>query len=163
MLSCIVAVSKNNVIGKNNKLLWHIKEDLQYFKETTTNHTIIMGRKTFESLPGILPNRKHIVITRNKEFKVNNKNVEISNNIDLIVEKYKNSLNEAFIIGGGDIYEKTLPMCSKLYLTRIHKNFDGDVFFPQLDLAKFTLITKSNTKKDIKTQLDFTFEVYKLA
>lgn len=162
MLSCIVAVAKNNAIGKNNKMLWYIKEDLQYFKEITMNHTIIMGRKTFESLPGILPNRKHIVITRNKDFNVDNENVEIINNIDEIVDKYKNSLDEAFIIGGGDIYKKTLPMCSKLYLTRVNKDFNGDVFFPEVDLNKFKLISKSTTKKDIKSQLDFTFEVYQL-
>lgn len=161
MISCIVAVAENNAIGKNNKLLWHIKEDLNYFKEVTMHNKIIMGRKTFESLPRILPGRHHIVITNNKQFYVNEENVEIEHNIFNVLERYKDSSEEVFIIGGGLIFQQTLPVCSKLYITKIHKSFEADVFFPTLDFNNYSLIKKSNMHTDIKSSLNFTFEIYK--
>ena len=106
MISIIVAKAQNNIIGGNNKLLWHISDDLKRFKEITSGNIIIMGRKTFESLPGVLPNRKHIILTRDKNFSVDNENVEVIHNADQIINNYKNSPVEAFIIGGGEIYKE---------------------------------------------------------
>ena len=105
MLSIIVAKASNDVIGGDNKLLWHISNDLKRFKEITSNHTIIMGRKTFESLPKVLPNRHHIVITRDKNFKVDSEEVTIVNDISDIISKFKDSEEEIFVIGGGEIYK----------------------------------------------------------
>ncbi len=129
MLSIIVAVSQNNIIGCNNKLVWDLKDDLKRFKRITINHTIIVGRKTFNSLPFVLPKRKHIVITKDKGFKFKHKDVYIEHNLKEIIEKYKNEEKEYFIIGGGEIYKQTLPYVNKIYLTKVMKHFDGDTFF----------------------------------
>ncbi|MGL5087192.1 MAG: dihydrofolate reductase [Clostridium sp.] len=157
MLSIIVATARNNVIGGDNKLLWHISEDLKRFKEITTGKTIIMGRKTFESLPGILPNRKHVVLTRDKNFKVDSKMVEVIHNLDEIVSTYSQSDNEAFIIGGGQIYESALPFAQKLYLTKIKKDFAGDTKFPLINKAEWTIEYTSEEKIDPKNELKFEF------
>ena len=100
MISIIVAISKNNVIGKDNKLLWNIPEDLKHFKEITLNSKIIMGRKTFESLPGILPKRQHIILTKNKNYKVNSKEVKIVYDFKTIISDFYDSDEEVFVIGG---------------------------------------------------------------
>ena len=132
MLSIIVAKAKNNIIGKNNKLIWNISDDLKRFKKITKNHTIIMGRKTFESLGRVLPNRKHVVLTHNLDFEINNENVEIVNSIHDL-DKYINSKEECFVIGGGLIYNLLLPYTQKLYITEIYEEFSGDTFFPKIN------------------------------
>lgn len=157
MLSIIVAKANNDVIGGDNKLLWHISKDLKRFKEITTGHTIIMGRKTFESLPKVLPNRKHIVITRDKNFKVDSDMVHIVNDISTVLEKFKDSDEEAFVIGGGEIYKSLLPYCKKIYLTRVYKNFEGDTIFPNLDLEDWNIINKSEIFTNEKDNLKFDF------
>lgn len=142
MISLIVAVSENNAIGKNNNLLFHIKEDLAFFKKTTLNKHILMGRKTFESLPGVLPNRKHLVITRDKNYSVDNENVEVYNNLLDVINKYKESNEELFIIGGGEIYKQALDskLIDKLYITKVDKIVnDADVFFPQISEKEYSL------------------------
>ena len=108
MLSIIVAIAKNNVIGKDNKLIWHLPEDLKRFKRLTTNHNIIMGRKTFESLGRVLPNRKHIVLCNDMKLDINDENVEIMDNIDKLKE-YEEAEEENFVIGGATIYKLLLP------------------------------------------------------
>ena len=113
MLSIIVAVANNNVIGKDNKLIWHLPEDLKRFKALTTGHTIIMGRKTFESLGRVLPNRKHIVLCNDVNLNIENENVEVLSDISML-EKYINSAEENFVIGGATIYKLLLPKASKL-------------------------------------------------
>ena len=157
MLSIIVAVASNNIIGSNNKLLWHISEDLKRFKEITSGNTIIMGRKTFESLPGILPNRKHIVITRDKSFKVDSDMVEIVHSLDEVLTKYENSTEEAFIIGGGEIYKAALPFAKKLYLTKIKKDFEGDTIFPTLNESEWKVDFNSEEKINPKNEIRFEF------
>lgn len=142
MISLIVAISENNAIGKNNNLLFHIKEDLAFFKKTTLNKHILMGRKTFESLPGVLPNRKHLVITRDKNYSVDNENVEVCNNLLDVINKYKESNEELFIIGGGEIYKQALDskLVDKLYITKVDKIVnDADVFFPQISEKEYSL------------------------
>ena len=150
MISLIAAVDKNNAIGKDNKLLFHIKEDLLFFKETTINHTIIMGRKTFESLPGVLPLRKHIILTRDKNYKVNDPHVKIKSSLKSILEDLKDKDEEVFIIGGGEIFEQVMEsgIVDKIYLTKINKSAeDADTFFPQIPNDKFKVIdTKSLTE-----------------
>ncbi len=140
MISIIVAKTIKNYIGKDNKLLFHISEDLKRFKEITNGHKIIMGRKTFESLPKVLDNREHIIITRDKDYKVNSNKIEISNNIEEIVEKYQNSNEEVFVIGGGEIYNQLLPYTNKLYLTIIESDIEGDTKFPLLNINDWNAV-----------------------
>ena len=131
MISLIAAVDKNNAIGKDNKLLFHIKEDLLFFKETTINHTIIMGRKTFEALPGVLPLRKHIILTRDKNYTVNDPQVKIESSLKSILENLKDKDEEVFIIGGGEIFEQVMEsgLVDKIYLTKINKYVEGADYF----------------------------------
>ena len=157
MLSIIVAKANNNVIGGDNKLLWHISEDLKRFKEITSGHTIIMGRKTFESLPKVLPNRHHIIITRDKNFKVDSEAVTIINDISAVISKFKDTEEEVFIIGGGEIYRTLMPYTKKLYLTRVYKDFEGDTTFPNINYDEWKIINKSETKINPKDNLNYDF------
>lgn len=154
MLSIIVAKAKNNVIGKDNKMIWHIPDDMKRFKKLTMNHTIIMGKNTFESLGRVLPKRFHVVLTRNKNYKINNKNVLVIKNISEL-KKYINDENENFVIGGASIYKQLINKCEKLYVTQIDKDFDGDTFFPEIDNKKFKIVEKNRGPKD-----DNNFEYY---
>lgn len=157
MISISVAVAKNNIIGKDNKLIWHISEDLKRFKQITSGKTMIMGRKTFESLPGILPNREHIVVTRDKNFKVDSDKVKIVHNLDSLIKEYAHSEDEIFVIGGADIYKQVLPYTHKIYLTKIDKDFDGDTYFPEIDPNKFKVEYSSEKITDDKSKLNYTF------
>lgn len=139
MLSIIVALSENYAIGYTNKLLWHIPEDLKRFKKITYGKTIIMGRKTFESLPNVLINRKHIIITRNPNYNIKNENVLIVHNINDVL-KYEHSKEEYFVIGGGEIYTQLLPYCTKLYLTKIAYPKKGDTYFPKFNTDDYNII-----------------------
>lgn len=132
MLSIIVATDTNGGIGKDNKLLFHIREDLQRFKDLTTGHIVIMGRKTFESLPnGALPNRHNIVITTSNKVNTTSptQSLIFKNNVEELIEKYKDSEEEVFVIGGGFVYKQFLPYCKKIYLTTVKGNFEADTFF----------------------------------
>lgn len=138
----IAALSENRVIGKDNKLIWHIPDDLKHFKEKTSGHPVIMGRKTFESIGRLLPNRTNIIITRDKEYKV--EGALIVHSLDeAISTAQKNTEKEVFIIGGGQIFEQAIKIADKLYLTIIEGEFEGDAFFP--DYSNFKKITESET------------------
>ena len=139
MISLIVAKTINGYIGKDNKLLFHISNDLKRFKEITNGHKIIMGRKTFESLPGILKNRENIIITRDKNYKKEFEELKMVNDIKEIIEKYQNNNEEVFVIGGGEIYKQLLPYTNKLYLTIIEKNVVGDTKFPEINQDEWTI------------------------
>lgn len=140
-LCAIVATAENNAIGKGNDLLWHLPEDFKHFKRTTMAKPLIMGRKTFQSLPGILPGRPHIIITR-QGFE--HDGVAITGSIDeAIQEAQTHNTDEIFIIGGAQIYEQTLPLIDRLYLTRVHQNFDGDAFFPELNMNEWDIAESS--------------------
>ena len=121
MLSTIVAIANNNVIGKDNKRIWHLPEDLTRFKQITTGKNIIMGRKTFESLGRVLPNRKHIILCNDMEMDIDNENVEILDDISKL-DKYINSDEENFVIGGATIYKLLMPYVNKLYITKINQD-----------------------------------------
>lgn len=147
MLSIIVAKSKNNVIGKDNKLIWNIPDDLKRFKRLTTNHTIIMGRKTFESIGRVLPNRKHIILTTDKNYIIDNPNVQIIHSIDEL-KKYIDDEEEHFVIGGATIYKQLLSECKRLYITEIEQEFDGDTFFPEIKQDEWKITNKEIGPKD---------------
>ena len=140
MLSIIVALNENYAIGYNNKLIYHISGDLKRFKKITYGKAIIMGRKTFESLPNILLNRKHIIITRNPNYNIKSENVFVVHNIKDVI-KYEHSKEEYFIIGGGEIYAQLLPYCTKLYLTKIaSEEKKGDTYFPKFNIHNYNII-----------------------
>lgn len=159
MLSIIVATANNNVIGKDNKLIWHLPNDLKYFKELTTGKTIIMGRKTFESLPNILPNRKHVVLTRDENYKVDDERVEIIYSVEEL-NKFKNSSEEHFIIGGAEVYKLLMPIAEKLYITKIDETFEGDAFFPQVDEKDWVVVDKKTGVVDERNKLPHEFIVF---
>ena len=157
-ISIIVAIAKNNAIGKNNDLLWHISDDLKRFKKYTTNNVVIMGKNTFLSLPnGALPNRKNIVITDDITDKFENTDVVFS--IDEAIEK-ASSEKENFIIGGGMIYKQFLPLANKLYLTQINKNFDADIFFPEINFDEWKIEYEENVEKSDKNEFSHTFKIF---
>ena len=159
MLSIIVAKAKNNVIGKNNKLLWHISDDLKRFKELTTNHTIIMGRKTFESLGRVLPNRKHIVFSNNPDFKVDDENVEVVHSM-LQIQEYIESEEETFVIGGAIIYNLLMPYVKKMYVTEIDKEFEGDTFFPRINEETWKEISREKGPEDSENKFTYEYVIY---
>lgn len=159
MLSIIVAVAKNNVIGKDNKLIWHLPEDLKRFKRLTTGHTIIMGRKTFESLGRVLPNRKHVVLCNDAELSIEDENVKVLDDISKL-DKYETSEDENFIIGGASIYKLLLPKANKLYITKINQEFEGDVFFPEIDENEWQVVEREKGVKDEKNPYDYEYVTY---
>lgn len=133
-ISIIAAVGKNLELGKNNDLIWHFKEDMRFFKETTTGHTVVMGRKTFESLPKALPNRRNIVISSNPDYVA--EGAEVVTDINDIYSLAEN--DEVFIIGGGKIYSRFINDADKLYLTEIDAaQPSADVYFPSFDKAEY--------------------------
>ncbi|MDM8203634.1 dihydrofolate reductase [Faecalicoccus acidiformans] len=135
-LTMIAAIGKNNELGKDNKLLWHLPQDMKFFREQTKGHTIIMGRKTFESLPGLLPHRHHIVISRSHPDLP--KEVEIFDSPDAFIEAYQDTEEEIFVIGGAMIYKEFLPCAYRLLLTEIDQDYDADAFFPKFDQEDYT-------------------------
>ena len=159
MLSTIVAIANNNVIGKDNKLIWHLPEDLKRFKQITTGKNIIMGRKTFESLGRVLPNRKHIILCNDMEMNIDNENVEILDDISKL-DKYINSDEENFVIGGAMIYNFLMPYVKKMYVTEIKQEFDGDAFFPIIDSEEWKETSRTTGIKNEENNLDYDFVTY---
>ena len=159
MLSIVVAKAKNNIIGKDNKLLWHLSDDLKRITALTEGHTIIMGRKTFESLGRVLPNRKHIVFSNNPDFKVNDENVEVVHSL-LQIQQYIESEEEAFVIGGAMIYNFLMPYVSKMYVTEIEKEFEGDAFFPRIDDKKWKEISREKGPEDGENNFEYNYVIY---
>lgn len=160
MLSIIVAVAKNNVIGKDNKLIWHLPEDLKRFKRLTSNHTIIMGRRTFESLGRVLPNRKHVILCNDAKMNIDDENVEILDDISKL-KKYIESDDENFVIGGATIYRLLMPFANKMYITHINQEFDGDVYFPEISEEEWKIIDREPGLKDEKNPFDYEYVTYK--
>ena len=159
MLSIIVAKAKNNIIGKNNKIIWNIPDDKKRFKNITENHVIIMGRKTFENLDGILSNRKHVVMTQNNVLKVENENVEIAHDV-MDLKEYVNSDEECFVIGGAMIYNLLMPYVEKLYVTEIDKDFEGDSFFPKIKEEDWKEIERIEGPQDGENNFKYEYVTY---
>jgi dihydrofolate reductase len=157
MIIMIAAVAENNALGKNNDLLWHLPNDFKRFKEITSGHHIIMGRKTFESFPKPLPNRTHVIISRQKDF---------SKEGCIVVQDLENALavcpknQDVFIIGGGEIYKQFLPFADQLDITRVHDSFDADVYFPEIDLEIWQLSSETFQQKDEKHLFDYSFQTF---
>lgn len=158
MLSIIVAIALNNVIGKDGRLIWHMPTDLKRFKKITDNGTMIMGRKTFESLPGVLPGRKHIVLTSDLNYKVDSDMVEVIHDISEI-DKYIYSEEEYFLVGGGELYRKLLPYTDRLYITWIGMEYEGDTYFSEINSDEYQLINEEEVA-DEKTGVKLTFADY---
>ena len=157
-LTIIVAAAENNAIGKDNNLIWHLSDDLKRFKQLTNGHHIIMGRKTFESFPKPLPNRTHIVITRNVNYQAP-KGVIVVNSLEAAINAVKND-KQPFIIGGGEIYKQALDIASIIELTRVHDQFEADTFFPKIDTSLWEQTANTFHKKDDKHKYDFSFLTY---
>lgn len=157
-LIIIVAAAENNAIGKDNKLIWHLSDDLKRFKALTSGHHIIMGRKTFESFPKPLPKRTHVVISRQKDYKVPD-GVKLVNSLEDAILTSKNDTKN-FIIGGGEIYKQALPIADKIELTRVHENFEGDTFFPNIDSTFWKETANYLHKKDEDHDYEFSFITY---
>ncbi len=159
IISTIVAAAENGVIGKDNRIPWYLSADLKYFKKTTLNHHIIMGRKCFESIGKPLPKRTNIVITRNPFFIATG--CIVVNSIEEALEIAQgNGENEAFIIGGGMIYEQSQEYWDRVYYTAVHADVEGDIFFPKLDSQKWTEVKSEAHKADKKNDFDYTFKVF---
>lgn len=159
MISIIVAVSENQVIGRDNQLPWHLPADLKYFKTLTTGHTIVMGRNTYDSIGKPLPNRENVVITRNADF--NPAGVKVVHSLEDALKYCSLKEEEVFIIGGDSIYRQAINFVSKIYLTRVHCMLaDGNAFFPRLDASFWGLKSSTFYPKDEKNEYDYSFEVY---
>ncbi len=157
-ITIIAAVAENGVIGGNNDLLWHISADLKRFKKLTTGHTIVMGSKTFRSLPsGPLPKRTNMVLTRHSDLQASS---------CLVVHSVEEALEqmdpegENFIIGGGHIYAEFLPLAQKLYITRVHQAFSGDTFFPEISPEEWDLVESLKVEDDPQNTFSYSFETY---
>lgn len=157
LLSLIVAVAKRNVIGGDNKLLWHLPADLKHFKTTTMDHPIIMGRKTFESIGKPLPGRKNIVVTRQEDYEADG--CTVANNLQEAIDSCEKE-QEAFIIGGAEIFRQSISAADKIYLTRIDHDFDGDVFFPDLNFSEWKLVKYVKYHADEKNKYEYSFAEY---
>lgn len=166
MLSLIVAVAQNNAIGRNNELLWHISEDLKYFKSTTTGHPVIMGRKTYESIGRPLPGRRNIVLTRGTLEIPPVKNpqttsMEVVNSLEQVYALAQGD-EEFFVMGGGMLYNETFGKADFLYLTKIYAIAeDADTFFPEVDEKEWDVVRESQLLHDEENDIDFKFIVYK--
>lgn len=157
-LSIIVAIAENNVIGKDNSLIWHLPADLKYFKALTMGHPIVMGRKTFESIGKPLPGRTSVIITRNTAYKP--EGCLIAHSLTEAVEMLK-SYEKAFIIGGEQIYRQAIDIVDFLYITEVHRAFDGDAFFPVINPDIWEKTFRSDHEPDDKNAYPYSFVVYK--
>jgi len=157
LVSAIVAAAENNAIGKDNHLLWHLPNDLRFFKRTTTGHPVIMGRKTYESVGKPLPNRRNIIVTRQAAYAA--AGTEVVHSLAAALEACT-GVQEVFVVGGAEIYQQALPFIDRIYLTRVHVVLPGDSFFPQLDEGVWRLVSEDHHPADDRHDYSYTFEIY---
>ena len=157
MITLIAAAAENNALGKDNQLIWHLPDDFKRFKEITSGHYIIMGRKTFESFPKPLPNRTHVIITRQKDYSVEGSIVV--NSLERALGVCPNK-EEIFVIGGADIYKQFIDFADKIELTRVHDDFEADAYFPEINLNKWKIVFEEYHPQDEKHKVDFTFQTF---
>jgi len=165
-LSIIVAVAENGVIGRGGQLPWHLSADLQRFKRLTMGHAILMGRKTWESIGRPLPGRTSIVISRQNDFRSSYDEVLVASNLDEALAQARRlniESDEAFIIGGARIYEMSLPRADRLFVTRIHAQIEGEVYFPQIDWNAWQQTDEQRHAADDKNEYPHTYEVWQRA
>ncbi len=158
-IALIAAAAENNALGIDNDLLWHLPDDFKRFKSLTSGHKIIMGRKTFETFPKPLPNRTHIIITRDVNYVPRFPNCLVVHSMEEAIKKTVSD-DLSFIIGGGEIYKLGMPYANKIELTRIHSNFEADTFFPEIDKSQWKLVAEVYHPKDERHQYDFTYLTY---
>lgn len=157
LLSLIVAASENNVIGKDNAIPWHLPDDLKFFRKKTEGHPIIMGRKCYESIGRPLPNRRNIIVTRDQTYEA--PGCEISSSLDeAIMFAGKDHSDEIFVIGGGEIYTQALPFANRIYMTRVHAETEGDIFFPKIDSNLWRETERTEHPADDTHAFAFTFQ-----
>ena len=157
-ITIIVAASENDAIGKDNDLIWSLPNDLKRFKKLTSGHCIIMGRKTFDSFPGLLPNRKHIVISKNPTTSFPEKVTVVNNFKDALKEAFHD--DNPYVIGGGQIYKLAMDYSDKIELTRVHGEFKADTFFPKINENEWKLINEEFNDKDERHQFSYTYKTY---
>jgi dihydrofolate reductase len=158
MISLLVAMDKNQLIGKDNDLPWRLPADLAYFKRVTMGHPIIMGRKTYDSIGRPLPGRENIIVTRDTSYEA--EGCKVIHSIEEIVKMNEQTDQELFVIGGAEIFKEILPHSDRLYITEINEEFDGDTYFPAFDKAEWKVISEEQGIKDEKNPYDYTFLVY---
>lgn len=156
-VTLIAAASENNIIGKDNKLIWRLSDDLKHFKELTKGHFVIMGRKTFESMPKALPNRTNVIITRKTDYRA--ENAIVVNSLEKALKVAEND-NQPFVIGGGEIYKLSMEIADRIELTRVHTSIEGDTSFPEIDLEKWQEVKNEKRLKNEKNEYDFSFLRY---
>ena len=159
-VTLIAAAGKNNELGKDKDLVWHLPDDFKRFKKLTTGHYIIMGRKTFETFPQLLPNRTHVIITRKKDY--NPEGTIVVNSLDKALEVAKED-PQPFVIGGGEIYKLALDQADAIELTRVHGTFDADTFYPEFDEENWKLVEKEEHPADERHKYSFTYLTYERA
>ncbi len=155
-VTIVVAISENHAIGKDNKLLWYLPNDLKHFKEITTGHTVIMGRKTYESVGRPLPKRRNIIITR-QEIAI--EGCEVVNSIEAALALCANE-EEVFIVGGAEIYKQALKLTDRIYLTIVHKEFEADSFFPEISKEEWKEVYREDHQPDEKNLIPYSFITY---
>jgi dihydrofolate reductase len=156
LISLIAAVANNGVIGVDNSLPWRLPADLQHFKSITMGKPIIMGRRTWESLPGLLPGRRHIVITHNRDYRADG--CELVHSVDEALE-IAGDVPEVMIVGGGGLYQQTLPRADRLYLTRVDADLKGDTYFPEIDRNEWLEVSRDSHPADERNQFAYSFIV----
>lgn len=157
LVSAIVAAAENNAIGKDNQLLWHLPNDLRFFKRITTGHTVIMGRKTYESVGKPLPNRRNIIITRQATYAA--EGAEVVHSLTAALDNCAGE-PEVFVVGGAEIYKEALAIIDRVYLTRVHIALPGDSFFPELDEQAWRLVSEESHPADERHAYRYTFQIY---
>lgn len=158
MISLIWAMDENRVIGKNNQLPWHLPADLKFFKKTTMGHPIVMGRKTYQSIGRPLPGRENIIITRNLEFSCDG--CTVLHSVEELIQYAGNTDKEMFIIGGAEIFKEVFPIADRLYITKIYEEFDGDTFFPEINMNQWKRVFSEPGLKDEKNPYHFEFFIF---
>ena len=159
-VSLVVAASENNAIGKNNQLLWHLPNDLKFFKNITWGFPVIMGRKTFEAVNKPLPGRTNIVITTKQDWQAASV-IAVGTIKEAIAKAAETNSKQAFIIGGGEIYKQSMDIADIIYITRVHADLDGDTFFPSIDESKWRLTSNQDFEVDEKHAYSYSFQIWK--
>lgn len=159
LISAITAVSQNNVIGLNNSLPWHLSADMKFFKKTTMGHVVVLGRKSYEAFGKAYPGRTNIVITRQKDFHL--PDARVVHSVEAALEQARSlEKEEIFILGGAQIFEQSLPLVDRIYLTRIYENFEGDTFFPKIDFDEWELVKEEQHEPDEKNIYKYSFQTW---
>ncbi len=158
MISFIVAMDKNHIIGRDNQLPWHLPADLAFFKRVTMSHPIVMGRKTHESIGRVLPGRENIILTRDPSYAADG--CTIIHSVDEIKEIEQTKNEELFVIGGAEIFKETFKIADRLYITLIDEEFEGDTYFPEFNQKDWTIVSKEKGLKDEKNPYNYHFVIY---